>query len=84
MGVFETAMQPPAKFKEWSGAESLLEWLAKHTFTTWKLVDLDNWLVGNPLVIPKYDIRMQTGTDRSATDLFTQAMNKSKGFKQQQ
>lgn len=60
----------------------MMEWVSKHTFTTWKIVDLDNWLVGNPLVIPKYDVRKKTASDRSATDLFAEAMNKSKGFSQ--
>lgn len=31
-----------------------MEWIAKHTFGPWYLVDLDNWLAGNPLVIPKF------------------------------
>ena len=84
VGVFETLMKPPAKFKQWGGAETLMEWIAKHEFTTWKMVDLDNWLVGNPLVIPKFDPRKKAGSDRPATDLFTQAMNKSKGYQQKQ
>lgn len=24
------------------------------------MVDLDNWLVGNPLVIPKFEVKQQT------------------------
>jgi len=27
------------------------------------MVDLDNWLVGNPLVIPKFDVRKRTAVD---------------------
>lgn len=27
-----------------------MEWLGKFEFGTWKLVDLDNWMLGNPLV----------------------------------
>ena len=58
----------------WGGSENLMEWIGKHTFSTWRMVDLDNWLVGNPLVIPKYDVRKQTIDGRTPTDLFSQAM----------
>mmetsp|Transcript_35904 Transcript_35904/g.55125 ORF Transcript_35904/g.55125 Transcript_35904/m.55125 type:complete len:160 (+) Transcript_35904:650-1129(+) len=54
VGVFETQMKKPPQFTKWGGVESLQEWMAKHTFGVWKMVDLDNWLVGNPLVIPKF------------------------------
>jgi len=54
VGVFETEMQKPDQFTKWGGSENLMEWMAKHSFRTWKMVDLDNWLVGNPLVIPKF------------------------------
>lgn len=74
VGVFETLMEPPKQFTKWSGSENLMEWIAKHQFGVWKMVDLDNWLVGNPLVIPKFDVRKQTGADRSQTDLFSKAM----------
>lgn len=57
VGVFESLMEPPSKFTKWSGSENYMEWVQKHSFGTWKLVDLDNWLVGNPLVIPKYDVK---------------------------
>lgn len=57
VGVFETLMEPPPKFTKWSGSENYMEWVQKHNFGTWKLVDLDNWLVGNPLVIPKFDVK---------------------------
>ena len=33
-----------------------MEWITKHSFGAWYLVDLDNWLAGNPIVIPTYDI----------------------------
>lgn len=75
VGVFETLMDPPKKFTKWSGSENTMEWVAKHEFGVWKLVDLDNWLVGNPLVIPKFDVRKQTGASRSVTDEFSKAMN---------
>ena len=55
VAVFETLCTKPNKFTKWRGNESLTEWIQKHTFGAWKLVDLDNWLVGNPLVIPIYD-----------------------------
>jgi hypothetical protein len=56
-------MNAPPTFNKWSGSENLTEWIAKHTFGTWKMVDLDNWLVGNPLVIPSYDVRKRTAVD---------------------
>ena len=54
VGVFETEMEKPKEFKKWGGSENLTEWMSKHQLGVWKLVDLDNWLVGNPLVIPKF------------------------------
>jgi len=72
VGVFESNMEPPNKFTKWSGSENLMEWIAKHKFGTWRMVDLDNWLVGNPLVIPKFDVRKRTASDRTPTDLFSQ------------
>lgn len=60
VGVFETLMDPPPRFTKWSGSENYMEWIQKHTFGVWRLVDLDNWLVGNPLVIPKFDITAKT------------------------
>ncbi len=60
VGVFESLMEPPPKFTKWGQSENYMEWLQKHTFGTWKMVDLDNWLVGNPLVIPKFDPKKQT------------------------
>ena len=55
VGVFETLMEPPPKFTKWSQSESYTEWISKHHFGTWRMVDLDNWMVGNPLVIPKFE-----------------------------
>ena len=74
MGVFESLMEAPPKFNKWSQSESLMEWIAKHEFGTWKMVDLDNWLVGNPLVIPKYDVRKRTAVD--GMEIFSQTMTK--------
>jgi hypothetical protein len=48
-----------------------MEWVGKHQFSEWRMVDLDNWLVGNPLVIPKHDVRKQTAEGRTPTDLFS-------------
>jgi hypothetical protein len=31
------------------------------------MVDLDNWLVGNPLVIPKFDVKAKAVTMAQAT-----------------
>ena len=59
VGVFETLMEPPPKFNKWSQSENYMEWVQKHTFGVWKMVDLDNWLVGNPLVIPKFEVKKQ-------------------------
>lgn len=67
-------MVPPPKYEKWSGAENLTEWVGKHTFGTWRMVDLDNWLVGNPLVIPSYDIRKRTAVD--GKDHFSSTINK--------
>ena len=50
-------MEKPPKYVKWGGSENLMEWMSKHQFGIWKMVDLDNWLVGNPLVIPKFDAK---------------------------
>lgn len=50
-------MEKPPKYTKWGGSENLMEWMSKHQFGIWKMVDLDNWLVGNPLVIPKFDAK---------------------------
>ena len=60
VGVFETEMKPPPKYTKYGGSESLMEWMAKHTFGVWKMVDLDNWLVGNPIVIPKFEAKTES------------------------
>ena len=60
VGVFETLMDPPPKFNKYSQSENYMEWIQKHTFGVWKMVDLDNWLVGNPLVIPKFEVKQQS------------------------
>jgi len=27
-----------------------MEWLGKFTFGMWRIVDFDNWMLGNPLI----------------------------------
>jgi len=71
VGVFETEMEGPTKFNKYSQSENLMEWIGKHKFGTWKMVDMDNWLVGNPLVIPKFDVRKRMASDRAPSDLFS-------------
>ena len=60
VAVFESEMSPPDRFNKWSLSENQMEWITKHTFGAWKMVDLDNWLVGNPLVIPRFEVRART------------------------
>lgn len=48
--VFETQMIEPPKFKSFYKLENYMEWMGKFKFGTWKMVDLDNWVLGNPLV----------------------------------
>ena len=55
--VFESQLKAPEVYKKWSGSENIIEWITNHTFSKWQLVDLDNWMVGNPLVVPKFDPR---------------------------
>jgi hypothetical protein len=49
--VFETLMLPPPVFKSFSHVETYTEWIAKHTFGVWKMIDMDNWMKGNPYFI---------------------------------
>ncbi len=51
--VFETQMLPPLQFKSFSKTETYAEWLSKHTFSTWKMIEMDNWMKGNPYFIKK-------------------------------
>ena len=30
--------------------ENYMEWLGKFTFGMWRIVDFDNWMLGNPLI----------------------------------
>jgi hypothetical protein len=68
-------MEKPPKFTKWGGSENLMEWMSKHQFGVWKMVDLDNWLVGNPLVIPKYDSKTESVLDSQGTGFKPNAEN---------
>jgi len=46
--VFESLMVPPPPFKSFSQVETYTEWIAKHKFGVWKMIDMDNWMKGNP------------------------------------
>jgi hypothetical protein len=46
-------MIPKEKFRSFSKTETYLEWVSKHLFGQWKLVDVDNWMKGNPFFINK-------------------------------
>lgn len=48
VAVFECAMIPPPPFKSFSKTETYTEWIAKHSFGVWKMIDMDNWMKGNP------------------------------------
>lgn len=50
LAVFETQMIETPKFKSFYKLENYMEWMGKFKFGTWKMVDLDNWVLGNPLV----------------------------------
>jgi hypothetical protein len=51
--VFECLMIPPPPFKSFSEAETYTEWVAKHKFGVWRMIDMDNWMKGNPYFIKK-------------------------------
>lgn len=44
-------MVAPEKFNSFYKLENYMEWLGKFKFGTWKMVDLDNWMLGNPLFL---------------------------------
>ena len=50
LAVFESQLIPPEKFKSSYKLENYQEWIIKFKLGTWKLVDLDNWMHGNPLI----------------------------------
>jgi len=49
--IFETQMKAPPKFTSSYKLENYMEWLGKFKFGVWKMVDMDNWMLGNPLLI---------------------------------
>jgi hypothetical protein len=49
--IFETDMIEPPKFKSFSKLETYSEWISKHSFSTWKMIDMDNYMKGNPYFI---------------------------------
>jgi len=48
-------MKVPPKFKSEYKLENYMEWLGKFNFGVWKLADLDNWNLGNPLITKDSD-----------------------------
>ena len=55
IALYETQMVPPADFKSFYKLENYMEWLGKFQFGVWKMVDLDNWMQGNPLFLNPTD-----------------------------
>jgi hypothetical protein len=51
VAIFECKMTHPEKFTSYSKTETYTEWIAKHKFGTWRLIDLDNWMKGNHYLI---------------------------------
>ena len=49
--IFETSMIEPPQFKSFSKVETYTEWISKHTFGIWKMIDMDNYMKGNPYFI---------------------------------
>ena len=48
--IFENEMIPPKIFKSGYKLEGYMEWLMKWRFGCWRLVDIDNAMLGNPLL----------------------------------
>ncbi len=44
-------MKIPKEFKSYYKMENYMEWLAKFKLGQWKIVDIDNYMQGNPLII---------------------------------
>jgi hypothetical protein len=53
--VFECQMLPPPNFKSFANVETYTEWIAKHKFGIWKMIDMDNWMKGNPYFLENQD-----------------------------
>lgn len=50
--IFECLMVPPSHFSSFYKAETYTEWIAKHKFGVWKMIDMDNWMKGNSYFLP--------------------------------
>ena len=51
IGIFECEMIAPPKFKSKFKNEGYMEWMGKWKHSKWRLVDMDNYMMGNPLVV---------------------------------
>ena len=45
--IFECEMQELSPLKSFGEAETYTEWISKHDFGVWKMIDIDNWMKGN-------------------------------------
>lgn len=50
LAIFETDLIPPEFFKSRYRLEGMQEWLTKWKPGKWMMVDMDNWMLGNPLI----------------------------------
>merc|ERR1712151_596287 len=50
LAIFETDLIQPQKFKSKYKLEGYIEWLSKFKPGKWILTDIDNFMLGNPLV----------------------------------
>ncbi|KAL4504165.1 hypothetical protein ABPG72_021003 [Tetrahymena utriculariae] len=55
IALFETQMRLPPQFKSDYKLENYMEWLGKFNFGVWRMADLDNWNLGNPLIVKDSD-----------------------------
>lgn len=60
LALFETQMYPPETFKSFYKSENYMEWLVKFKLGKWQMVDLDNWMLGNPLILNQKDRKHYT------------------------
>jgi hypothetical protein len=44
-------MIPPKDFKSYYKLENYMEWMGKFKMSKWKIADIDNFMLGNPLII---------------------------------
>ena len=47
VAVFECEMQDLLPLKSYGKVETYTEWISKHDFGIWKMIDMDNWMKGN-------------------------------------